>query len=192
MPKRIGFYCWAGPDTIKMTKLKYFSPVIDSKSLMHSYDLDYLKQVKDKLGITDIWATLSWGFGIENEQEQYKFLLSKLPEMHDLGLKVHAYIQGPNMIVTKENKKKDIWAKNNFNKDVVYHRGRQVTCINNPNYLKLQNEIIDLALDYDFDGIFVDNIWMGQMPIELGPNMTFFGCKCEYCKEKYSNKKKSF
>jgi hypothetical protein len=36
MLDRIGYYCWAGPGTIRMIKVKYFNPRIDEKSLMTS------------------------------------------------------------------------------------------------------------------------------------------------------------
>jgi hypothetical protein len=73
MNKRTGFYCWAGPGTIRMIKLKFFNPKIDRHSLMHSYDYNYLSKAKELFGITDVWATYSWGFSPETEKEDYKF-----------------------------------------------------------------------------------------------------------------------
>lgn len=68
--KRIGLYCWAGSDTVKMINTKYLSPKMDIDSIMSSYDDDYLAHLKKSLGITDIWATFDWGFGFDNEQTQ--------------------------------------------------------------------------------------------------------------------------
>ena len=56
-----------------MIKLKFFNPKIDRHSLMHSYDYNYLSKAKELFGITDVWATYSWGFSPETEKEDYKF-----------------------------------------------------------------------------------------------------------------------
>lgn len=52
--KRIGYYCWAGPTTIDMINVKYFSPKINEHSLLTSYDYDTLALLKEIFGITDV------------------------------------------------------------------------------------------------------------------------------------------
>lgn len=47
---RIGYYCWAGENTARMIRTKYFKPQIDENSLMYSYEYDYLKDLKEKVG----------------------------------------------------------------------------------------------------------------------------------------------
>ena len=62
LSRRIGYYSWAGPNTIDMLKTKYFSPKLSLNSIMNSYDYEYLAELKDKFGVTDFWCTYSWGF----------------------------------------------------------------------------------------------------------------------------------
>jgi hypothetical protein len=50
---RAGVYCWAGPGTERMIRLKYPHHKIDLPSVWQSYDYDQLKQAKEKLGTTD-------------------------------------------------------------------------------------------------------------------------------------------
>ncbi|MEO6729539.1 MAG: hypothetical protein ABIM99_06485 [Candidatus Dojkabacteria bacterium] len=189
MKDRIGYYCWAGPDTIKMTKLKFFNPGIDEQSLMSSYDLEYLMTLKEKFGITDFWATYSWGFSEESEKEQYEFLLSKLKNFKKAGIKIHAYVQGTN-VVTADFKDKDWFCKDEYGRDITYYRGRKVVCVNNPGFVNFILTKIESMHGLKFDGIFVDNIQMGQIPIPDFDGkgiFTFAGCKCKYCDKKYFN-----
>ena len=185
MVNRIGFYSWSGADTVEMIRLKYFNPPIDSANILSSYSEAYIEKIKNQLGVTDIWATFSWGFGFENELEQYNFIIEKIKLFHNYDIRVHAYIQGPNRVYNQTHKKLSIWAKNAFGSKIFYHSGRYITCIQNPVFLALQDQILDYALNFPFDGIFIDNIWMGQIPLKVGKDISFFGCKCWNCKNKY-------
>lgn len=189
MKERIGYYCWAGPDTIKMTKLKFFNPKVDEESLMTSYDLEYLQTLKDKFGITDFWATYSWGFSPENEKDQYEFLVSRIRNFKKLNIKLHAYVQGTN-VVTSDFKDKDWFCKDEYGRDISYYRGRKVVCLNNPGFVNFILTKIESMHNLGFDGIYVDNIQMGQIPIPDFDGkgiFTFAGCKCKYCNKKFFN-----
>lgn len=78
---RVGFYCWAGPDTIRMINLKFFNPGIDKESIMGSYEYDYLAQLKETFGVTDFWAMYSWGFSNRSERKQREFLIERIPTL---------------------------------------------------------------------------------------------------------------
>lgn len=185
--ERIGFYCWAGPGTIRMVNLKYFNPRIDTESLMSSYDYEYLARLKDLFGITDFWATYSWGFAEGREQEDYKFLLDRVENFKKLGIKLHAYVQGPNLVYA-DYPGKDWWARDNFGQLVNYHRGRKVVCINNPEFQEYLVTKIRKTYDYGFDGIFMDNIQMGQLGVPVVDPIrpfVFAGCTCKHCREAF-------
>ncbi len=187
MKDRVGFYCWAGPDTIRMIKLKFFNPKIDEKSLMSSYDLDYLTILKEKFGITDFWASYSWGFSTQSEKAQHEFTISKLENFKKVGMKVHAYVQGTN-VVYEDYKNKDWYCKDEFGRYISYYRGRRVVCVNNPGYVEYMVKKIQSMYGLGFDGIYVDNIQMGQIPIpdfDGGGLFTFAGCSCEHCNKKF-------
>lgn len=181
----IGYYCWAGPGTVRMLNTKYFNPKIDLESLNRSYEYDYLAEVKEKFGVTDFWATYSWGFSEETEREDYDFILSRLDNFKKNNIRVHAYIQGTNL-VRKEFENSDFWAIDRFGNEVPYYKDRMVTCPNNPKFFKFFIDKLNKAVQYNFDGIYIDNIQMGQLTISTKNRpVTFCGCNCDHCKEKF-------
>jgi len=187
--ERIGYYCWAGPGTVRMLNLKYFNPKIDINSLMSSYDYDYPAKVKEKFAITDFWATYSWGFSDENEIEDRKFLLDRVDNFHKLGIKLHAYIQGLNLVY-EDFKDKNWFCLDEKKRLISYFRGRKVTCLNNPEFREyIRNKILNMY-DKGFDGIFMDNIQMGQLGIPTSKDFlpfNFVGCNCEICRAKFKS-----
>lgn len=185
--ERIGYYCWAGPGTIRMIKLKYFNPPVDEDSLMSSYDYGYLSQVKEKFGVTDFWATYSWGFSEETEAVDRQFLIDRIGNFKQLGLRLHAYIQGPNLVY-KEFKGVDWFCEDERARPVTYYRGRRVVCINNPDFRSYFLQKVEKASTLGFDGIYIDNIQMGQLAIPTYDDnlpFVFAGCHCKYCQGKY-------
>jgi hypothetical protein len=186
-PKRVGYYCWAGPGTVRMLNLKFFDPKINHSSLMQSYDYDYLARVQETFNITDVWATYSWGFSPKVEKEDYEFILSRLDNFHKLGLKVHAYVQGTNLVY-EDFKDKDWFSQDNFGRRITYYRGRHITCVNNPGFLDFMANKVAKITRHGFDGVFIDNIIMGQMPLSILNNnlpFVFAGCNCEYCRKSF-------
>jgi len=176
MLNRIGYYCWAGPGTIRMIRVKYFTPRIDEQSLMTSYDYDYLAKAKELFGITDFWATYSWGFSDKTEQEDRSFLLDRLDNFKRLGIKVHAYIQGPNLVYD-EFPDKTWWARDEKDRLIPYYRGRRMCSIHNQGYVDYVVEKIRATHGLGFDGIFVDNIQHGQLGVPTQPgNLPFVFC----------------
>ncbi|HEX9804134.1 MAG TPA: putative glycoside hydrolase, partial [Candidatus Dojkabacteria bacterium] len=129
----------------------------------------------------------SWGFSEETEKEDREFILHKLENFKKLGIKTHAYIQGANLIY-KDYSDKDWYAEDFRNKKVVYHRGRYVVCVNNPEFQEYISQKIKEAAAYDFDGIFVDNIQMGQLGIPFNFHRAgFAGCNCRVCRKKFKD-----
>lgn len=186
---KVGFYCWAGPAIPRMTKIKYFDPQIDLVSVMGSYEIDYLKKVKQKFGVTDFWAMYSWGFNDKTESEDREFLVSKINNFKQVGMKLHAYIQGPN-IITEEFPGVDWYALDEKGRKLTYYKGRKVVCINNPGFREYLIKKVRKALEYDFDGIFIDNIQMGQfgLPYSEKNPYVFAGCSCKHCQSKFESK----
>lgn len=184
--KLVGYYCWAGPGTVRMLGTKYFDPKIDMPSVLNSYDEPYLKEVKEKLGVTDFWATYSWGYNSTTEQVDYQFLVDRIPFFRKLGMRLHAYIQGTNL-VHAEYSDQDLWARDNFGRYLTYFKGRRLTCVNNPLFQKEFYRKVTQAAEEDFDGIFIDNVHMGQMaPVFNNKLVAFVGCRCRYCQELFT------
>lgn len=161
---KVGYYCWAGPGTIRMIDQKFFNPRMDTTSLLRSYDYEYLEKIKHLFGITDMWVSFSWGFDDETEKQDREFIIERLHNFQKLGIKTHAYIQGPN-VVYSQFKDKNWYATNPWGEIVTYYKGRKVTDITNQEYVSFISNRIKEACSYDFNGIFVDNIQMGQMGI---------------------------
>lgn len=183
---RVGYYCWAGPGTIDMLRVKYFSPELDQASIMNSYEYTYLKKIKDLFGITDFWATYSWGFSNNHELQHKKFLLDKLHHFKSLDIDVHAYVQGTNLVY-KDFAQEHFWARDNYNRLIPYFRGRKVCCVNNPHFQRFFKKKLEEAISKPFAGIFIDNVQMGQMTIPVhNKPLTFYGCACRYCQKKYT------
>ena len=184
--QRVGYYCWGGPGLIRMLQTKYFSPRIDTHSLLRTYDYDVLQAAKETFGITDVWATLSWGFSDATEKEDWEFLRARLDNFHRLGLRVHAYIQGPN-VVYREFPDRDWYCRDPQGRLIAYHRGRKLTCVNHPEFRAFLQERVRRACAMDIDGVFIDNAFLGQ----LGFPGAEPGCRCAICKKLWSPERTS-
>lgn len=178
-----GIYLWAGPGTIRMIQLKEFQPRVDVDGLLRSYDPDVLAGYRHVLGITDVWATLSWGFDDETEQADWHFLQQKLPHFREQGLRVHAYVQGTNLVADQH--RTDYWCRDPWNRTIPYHRGRWLACPHNPAFRQLLLNRITRACQSDVDGIYVDNFHMGQFAVPLGRHTSFMGCHCSHCQRAF-------
>ena len=192
MLSRIGYYCWAGPGTERIIKTKYFNPKIDKNSLFKSYDYEYLVKVKGIFGITDAWISYSWGFSDKVEKEDHEFTLKHLENFKKLKIKTHAYLQGCNLVY--ENfKDQDFWCRDEKNRLVTYYKGRKVTCVNNPNFRNFFRKRLSELVKQSFDGIYIDNIQMGQLGVPMPEGQmpfVFAGCRCKYCQQEFKDKYK--
>lgn len=183
--QRAGVYCWAGPGTERMIHLKYPHHKIDRHSIWRSYDHDQLQQATAKLGITDAWVSYSWGFSEQTERDDYQFLRDRLSNFQRLNIKTHAYVQGTNL-VWAEHQDEDYYCRDYRGRLIPYHRGRKLTCPNNPAFKAYIQRKVGLALREEVDGVFVDNMHFGLFPVMLGKNRsTFFGCQCVHCQERF-------
>lgn len=160
--ERIGFYLWGGPGTIRMIHVKYFNPRIDEKSIMGCYEYDYLVRAQALFGITDCWVSYSWGFSDETEKEDRKFILDRLDNFRRLGIRTHAYIQGPNLVYN-DFKDKDWWARDEKGRMITYYRGRVLCSIHDESYVQYVEDKIRGLYNAGFDGIYIDNIQHGQL-----------------------------
>jgi hypothetical protein len=178
-----GLYMWGGPGTVRMIQLKFFHPKIDAESLMRSYEYDTLAKMQEVFGITDVWATYSWGFSDKTEEEDRSFLSDRVDNFKKLGLRLHAYIQGTN-VVYAGFPDKNWYSKDEYGRPVVYHRGRLVTCLNNPEFREYVLDKVRGMRELGFDGVFMDNVQMGQLGLVFSAAefpAAFTGCACRYC-----------
>ena len=183
--QRAGLYAWGGPGTTRLLHTKYFSPNVDTDSFLTLYDFATLKKLQDALQLTDVWATASWGFGDKKEQEDWQFLLDRVPNFHRLGIKVHAYIQGWNL-VTSDFPKADFWALDGAGRKMAYSKGRAFTCVNHPEFQRLFLDRVTRAAESDVDGVFIDNILFGLPPAFIRKDLLpACGCRCTYCRNAF-------
>ncbi len=179
---RVGLYAWAGPDTIRMTRLKYGDGSrIDERSFLELYDAPALHHLRATLGVTDMWVTFSWGFGDAVEREQRTFLRDALPRFRDAGIATHAYVQGFN-VVTNDFAECDFFCKDALGRMQPYARGRSLICPNAPATQTLLKERVAAACAEDVDGIFIDNMLFGMPPVAAYSDfLPPFGCACAWC-----------
>jgi hypothetical protein len=170
---RVGFYCWGGPGTIRMIEVKYFNPAIDIDSHMTCYDYDYVARVQELFGVTDFWVSYSWGFSDETEAGDRRFIIDRLDNFKRLGIRVHAYIQGPNLVFD-EFRDKDWWARDEKDRTITYYRGRWQCSIHAQEYRDYVLGKIEDLHGVGFDGIFVDNIQHGQLGVPMPRGETPF------------------
>jgi len=149
-----------------MNNIKYFNARHDYDSLMTCYDRDYLAQAQDLFGLTDIWVSYSWGFSPAVEAEDHAFILRRLDDMKALGLRVHAYLQGPNLVYA-DFPDRDWWARDERGRYITYYRGRRVVSIHHPAFIDYILDKVRKTYGLGFDGIFMDNIQQGQLGIPL-------------------------
>jgi hypothetical protein len=185
-PSRVGYYCWAGPGTIRMLRLKYGHPPIDEGSLLSSYDLPALQRLKSVLRVSDCWATYSWGFAEATEREDRAFLRAKLENFHRACVRVHAYVQGPNLVYA-DFADRDWFCRDVRGSLIAYHRGRKVVCVNNPGFREFLAGRVRAACREEVDGVFIDNVWLGQLGLPHGRGRTrgHVGCRCEACQSAF-------
>jgi len=187
---RIGVYLWGGPGTIRMIKVKFFNPRIDVDSHMTCYDYDYLARLQDLFGITDVWASYSWGFADAVEVEDKRFLLDRLDHFKRLGLRVHAYVQGPNLVYDdfSDPRYDDWWARDERGRLITYYRGRKVCSIHNEEYVQYVITKIEDTYGMGFDGIYIDNIQHGQLGAPTLPGelpFVFCGDRSDYARRDF-------
>lgn len=176
-----GLYAWGGPGTIRLLSTKYHSPTIDDDSFLTLYDTDRLRQAIDVFGCRDIWVSYSWGFSDETEREDRAFIRARLQALHSLGLRVHLYVQGLN-VVSQEFIGRDLACTDPAGRVLPYSKGRQLICPNNPDVIALLTERVRVAAAEEADGVYVDNILFGFPPAFIRSDFApFFGCACTHC-----------
>lgn len=156
---------------------------------VNGYRLEFVEYLKD-VHINTFHVTFSNGFGIEAEKAQRESLRPFLKKCHQYRIKVIAYLDSVNIFWTsffQNHPEAKDWLQ--LDKDGnPNHYGwikpvpwRYRACLNNPNWIDYQKQVVKLAIDMGFNGIYMDNAYF---------NKTACYCFCcrnrfrEYCKEK--------
>lgn len=185
MSRPVGLYAWGGPGTIRLLRAKYRAPRIDEDSFLRLYEPSSLAAARERLGVTDMWVTYSWGFSDATEEPDRRFLRDRLPGFRDQGIRTHAYVQGLN-VVTDEFAGRDIFCRDGDGRLLPYSRGRSLTCPNNPEARRIILDRVRAASREDVDGVFVDNIVFGIPPLLVRRDfISFFGCSCRFCRPEF-------
>jgi hypothetical protein len=85
-----------------------------------------------------------------------------------LGIRVHAYIQGPNLVYD-DFKDTDWWARDEKGRLITYYRGRKMASIHHDGYLQYVEDKIKGLYGAGFDGVYIDNIQHGQLGVPNQP-----------------------
>ena len=80
--------------------------------------------------------TYSWDFGDAIEEEDRRFLRSKLDNFRRLGIRTHAYVQGTNL-VAGDHRDRDVFCRDARGRTIPYHRGRRLCCVLKPRFRAL-------------------------------------------------------
>ncbi len=185
--KRVGVYYWAGPGTVRMIELKYPGVRVDVESYMRAYDEGVVEAMVDKLGITDAFLSYSWGFGEETEREDREYLEERLENFGRFKIRTHGYVQGTNLVY-EEFFDQDLWCRDYRGRLIPYHRGRKMTCVNNPRFMELWLERVERLAKTRVDAVFVDNVLGGMVPVRVGRDRYVgLGCRCRYCKREFKS-----
>lgn len=182
---RAGLYAWGGPGTIRLLQTKYHTPTINHGSFLTMYDRDYLRAVQERLGVTDMWVTYSWGFAERTEHEDRQFIRERLENFYNAGIRTHGYVQGFN-VVDRDFVGHDVFCVSPRGGKIPYSRGRSQTCPNNPRASELILSRVAQASQEAFDGVFIDNMVFGMPPsVVRADGATWFGCACAFCKKAF-------
>lgn len=182
---RIGIYAWGGPGTIRLLRTKYHNPSIDEGSFLRLYEPGYLAAARQKLGVTDMWVTYSWGFSDATEAEDRRYIVERLPNFRREHIAAHAYVQGFNL-VTDEFAGQDPFCRDSRGRLLPYSKDRSQTCPNNPQARDILLRRVEAACREPFDGVFIDNIIAGLPPFFVRRDYaSFFGCSCRHCRERF-------
>ncbi len=183
--KKVGMYAWGGPGTIELLREKYHNPKIDEDSFYYIYSDDFLRQAKEKFGLTDLWITYSWGFAEDREYPHYQYARQVLKNIKQYGFNTYGYVQGFNA-VTADFKNKDIFCESPAGHKLPYSRNRHLICVNKPSGAELLKRRVKLATNEYFDNIYMDNIMFGLPPFYLSKKrISSFGCHCGDCRDKF-------
>ena len=183
--QRVGLYAWEGPNTIELLNTKYHTPRIAHDTFFRLYTPDYLRVAQEKIGLTDLWMTCSWGFSDEREQEQYDYVATYLPSIKERGIHTYGYVQGLN-VVGGDFPRADFFCKSAQGARIPYSKDRYLICPSHPDtYTHLERRVARVA-QMGFDAVFVDNILFGLLPLVVGKNIsTSFGCHCRHCADAF-------
>lgn len=156
---------------------------------VNGYRPEFVKYLKD-VHINTFHVTFSNGFGIEAEKAQRECLRPFLKKCHQHNIKVIAYLDSVNIFWTSffsDHPQAKDWLQLDKDGNPIHYGWlkpvpwRYRACLNNPNWINYQKQVIKLAIDMGFDGIYLDNAYL---------NKTACYCSCcrdkfkEYCREK--------
>jgi hypothetical protein len=137
---------------------------------------------KEQLALKNFIATgtsnYDWGFH-RTEQEDWDDFQAAAQHYHDLGSPVFAYIQTSNCVFAGSYRYKDWYALDQHGCKIFYYSGRYMACLSNPEWRQHLKDMIAGAIQRRADGIFLDHLWSGSMPVSLfGCWLNSAGCHC--------------
>jgi len=149
---------------------------------VNGYCPEFVEYLKD-VHINVFHVTFSNGFGIEAEKAQRKCLRPFLKKCHQHNIKVIAYLDSVNIFWTSffpDHPQAKDWLQLDKDGNPIHYGWlkpvpwRYRACLNNPNWINYQKQVIKLAIDMGFDGIYLDNAYLNKT-----------ACYCSYCRDKF-------
>ncbi len=179
-------YLWGGPGTIRMNRLKFMDQPVDEFAHHEAHAPAGAARVVGDMYCNWVHLTYDWGFPPEIEQEDWDDFERAAAVYHEAGSPVFAYFQSSNCVFDGSYRDKDWYARNAWGQKVYYYSGRYMTCLTHPEWVDHLKAMIKGAIERGADGVFLDNLWHGSMPLSLFNTwLGSAGCHCERCKAEF-------
>ncbi len=181
-------YLWAGPGTVRMNRLKFMDVPVDEFVHDQAHTPTGVHRVLDEMGCNWVHLMYDWGFPPEVEAEDWAAFARGAEAYHEAGSPVFAYIQSSNCVYDGSFRDQDWYAADANGKKVTYfaYSGRYMACLAHPAWKQHLKDLVKGAIERGADGIFLDNIFQGQMPLSLfGTWLGTTGCHCALCQQVY-------
>lgn len=165
-------YMWAGPGTIRISKVKFPGSFVDEKVHMEGGLKNGARKLKE-MGFNWAYCTYNWGFPPEVEKEDYEYFKHTVKEYHEEGLRVFGYIQFSNVVFDGSHLNKRWYAIDPYGNKINYYSGRYLVCPTDEDWKEHLTRMVIGVIESGADGVFFDNVfgsWYGFRP-----------CYCERC-----------
>lgn len=179
-------YFWAGPDTVRMNRLKFMDQPVNQDVHLQAHTPQAAHRLAEA-GFNWAYLMYNWGFPPDEDQAQRESFHQAVECFHQAGIRVLGYVQLSNCAYTGAYKERDWYAVDPWGNPIYYYTGRYMICWHHPQWRDQLRERVRGVLEAGADGVFLDNPWMGLHALSLaGTWVTGAGCYCDRCYTAYA------
>ncbi len=178
-------YFWAGPDTIRMNRLKFMGAPVNEGVHLEAHTPQAARLLVEA-GFNWAYLMYNWGFPPEEDEAQRESFRRAVEVFHQAGIRAFGYVQLSNCVYTGSYRQKDWYALDPWGRPIHYYTGRYMVCLHHPEWRQQLRERVRGVVEAGADGVFLDNPWMGLHAISLFDTwVTGAGCYCSRCQAAY-------